>query len=198
MAERKPLRKLTPESLTERQRAVHAEISGGSRAHGPQSFPLLAEDGSLVGPFNAFLLQPRLGHALQAVGGAIRYETSLTDRVREIAILLVASHEDSAFERYSHELIARQVGLSDDEIAALRDCSTAPFADEQERTAADAAVRLLRAGDLPDELYVRTMDVLGEAALFELLTLVGYYRTLALQMRVFRVEVPDDTDKETP
>jgi 4-carboxymuconolactone decarboxylase len=32
---------------------------------------------------------------------------------------------------------------------------------------------------------------LGTAALFELTTLVGYYATLALQLRVFRVGAPD-------
>jgi 4-carboxymuconolactone decarboxylase len=31
---------------------------------------------------------------------------------------------------------------------------------------------------------------MGAAGLFELLTLVGYYATLALQLRVFRVPAP--------
>ena len=34
------------------------------------------------------------------------------------------------------------------------------------------------------------MAVLGEQALVELSTLVGYYATLALQMRIFRVAGP--------
>ena len=34
------------------------------------------------------------------------------------------------------------------------------------------------------------MAVLGERALVELSTLVGYYATLALQMRIFRVPAP--------
>ena len=32
---------------------------------------------------------------------------------------------------------------------------------------------------------------IGPAGLFELLTLVGYYATLALQLRVFRVPAPE-------
>jgi len=32
--------------------------------------------------------------------------------------------------------------------------------------------------------------VMGAVGLFELLTLVGYYATLALQLRVFRVPAP--------
>ena len=40
----------------------------------------------------------------------------------------------------------------------------------------------------------------GAAGVFELLTLVGYYATLALQLRVFRVPAPDGTapDGTTP
>ena len=44
--------------------------------------------------------------------------------------------------------------------------------------------------DLDDEQYDTAVTVLGEQAIFKLSTLVGYYATLALQMRVFRVGGP--------
>ena len=44
--------------------------------------------------------------------------------------------------------------------------------------------------DLDDEQYDTAVAVLGERALVELSTLVGYYATLALQMRIFRVPAP--------
>ena len=37
------------------------------------------------------------------------------------------------------------------------------------------------------------VGLVGAEGLFELLTLVGYYLTLALQLRVFRVGVPEET-----
>src|SRR5262245_36540217 len=94
------LRKLAPATLDDAQRSVYEAIAGGRRAQGPQRFRLVDADGGLEGPFNAFLLQPRLGHALQALGAAVRYETSLSDRARELAILVVAVEHDSAFEWY--------------------------------------------------------------------------------------------------
>ena len=45
-------------------------------------------------------------------------------------------------------------------------------------------------GDLDDGAYAEAVEQLGAAGLFELLTLVGYYATLALQLRVFRVVRP--------
>ena len=46
------------------------------------------------------------------------------------------------------------------------------------------------AADLDDQEYDTAVAVLGERALVELSTLVGYYVTLALQMRIFRVAGP--------
>jgi 4-carboxymuconolactone decarboxylase len=52
---------------------------------------------------------------------------------------------------------------------------------------------LVTRGDLDDAEYREAADQVGAAGLFELLTLVGYYTTLALQLRVFRVPVPEGT-----
>lgn len=184
------LPKLTPSELDEEQRAVREAVTGGPRAAGPQLFRLVDDEGGLEGPFNAFLLQPRLGLALQAVGSAVRYETTLSDRVREIAILVVAVHRDSAFEWHAHEAVGRHVGLTDAELTAIREhrYDDLPVA---EQVPARVAHELLDTGDLDDASYAAAAETLGLAQLFELLTLVGYYDTLALQLRVFRVAAPD-------
>ena len=185
--------KLAPSSLDEAQRSLYDAIAGGRRAQGPQLFRLVDENGRLEGPFNAFLLQPRLGSALQALGSSVRYDTGLDDRCREIAILVVAAHWRSDFEWYAHEAVARSAGLDDAELAAVREGRHTELAGPEAvvaRTAAALAVR----GDLDDAEYLEAVEVVGTAGLFELLTLVGYYATLALQLRVFRVPAPDGTD----
>jgi 4-carboxymuconolactone decarboxylase len=42
-------------------------------------------------------------------------------------------------------------------------------------------------GDVDDDSWATWADTVGAATVFELTTLVGYYATLALQLRVFRV-----------
>ena len=78
------------------------------------------------------LRSPAVGTAQQELGAAIRYRTGFTDRMRELAILLVAAHWDSAFERESHEAIARAIGFSDDELAAIRALDVSAFADDEQ------------------------------------------------------------------
>jgi 4-carboxymuconolactone decarboxylase len=182
--------KLLPSALDDEQRSLYDAIAGGRRAQGRQLFRLVDEEGRLEGPFNAFLLQPRLGSALQALGSSVRYDTGLDDRCREIAILVVAAYWRSDFEWYAHEAVGRAAGLGDAELAAVRDSRHAALAG-RETVVARTVAALLKRGDLDDAEYRVAVDHVGTEGLFELLTLVGYYATLALQLRVFRVTAPD-------
>jgi 4-carboxymuconolactone decarboxylase len=182
--------KMTPEQLD-----LYRDILGGPRGQGPRAIPLASGAGGLAGPFNAMLYAPPVGHALQELGTAIRFRTKLAPRIREMAILVVAQVWDSAYERASHELIGREAGLTDAEIEALRAGDDPGFANKQEQVA-HSVVRALtgldpHTADLDDQEYDTAVAVLGERALVELSTLVGYYATLALQLRIFRVAGPD-------
>ncbi len=181
--------KLEPSSLDDEQRSLYNAIAGGRRAQGPQLFLLADQEGRLEGPFNAFLLQPRLGSALQALGSSVRYDTGLDDRCREIAILAVAAHWRSDFEWYAHEAVARSVGLGEAELAAVRDGRHAALTGREAVVARTVSALVVR-GDLDDAEYRQAVEQFGTSGLFELLTLVGYYATLALQLRVFRVPAP--------
>jgi 4-carboxymuconolactone decarboxylase len=189
--------KLEPGALDDEQRALYDAIAGGRRAQGPQLFRLTDEAGRLEGPFNAFLLQPRLGSALQALGSSVRYDTGLDDRCREVAILVVAAHWRSAFEWYAHEAVGRSAGLGDGELAAIGEGRYGDLAG-REAVVARTVAALAGRGDLDDEEYRQAVAQVGLPGLFELLTVVGYYATLALQLRVFRVPVPESPTPGSP
>lgn len=182
------LPQFSPAELDADQRQVYDAIAGGRRASGQQAFALTEPDGRLRGPFNAMLLSPPVGGALQAVGSAVRYESTLDARTRELAILAVATHWDSAFEWAAHEAVGRQAGLTDDDFAAVRIGEPPPSATETERVALRTATALLTDRGLDADVYTAAVEALGERGLFELTTLVGYYATLALQLRVFAGE----------
>jgi len=176
---------LLPHSLTPAQADLYESIAGGARAQGRQYFALTNDDGSLTGPFNALLLSPAVGSAVQELGAAVRYRTSLSPRERELAILIVATHWDSAFERMAHESIGRGVGLTEDELSAVRE-GRMPELDGRERAVALLTSALVL-GDVDDALWAEASGIIDQPTIFELTTLVGYYGLLALQLRVFRV-----------
>ena len=178
---------LSSDTMTPEQVGLYREILSGPRGQGPRAVLLATGAGGLAGPFNAMLYAPDVGHALQELGAAIRFRTSLTPRIREMAILVVAQAWDSAYERFSHEPIGRDAGLTEPEIEALRTGADPGFADEPERVAYSVVRSLVGPADLDDHEYQAAVATLGEQALVELSTLVGYYATLALQLRIFRV-----------
>ncbi len=182
---------LSSDEMTDEQRELYREILGGPRGQGPRAILLDSGAGGLAGPFNAMLYAPPVGHALQGLGVAIRFRTQLAPRIREMAILVVAQVWDSAYERASHEPIGRDAGLTGEEIEALRTGADPGFAAKDEQLAY-SVVRALTSpdADLDDEQYDTAVSVLGQQALVELSSLVGYYTTLALQLRIFRVPAP--------
>jgi 4-carboxymuconolactone decarboxylase len=178
--------RLRPEDLDERQTDLYRSITQGPRSKGPQHFALTDEEGVLQGPFGGFLLSPAVGQSLQGVGVAVRYGTSLSDRLREMAILVVAAHHSSSFEQRAHESVGRAVGLTDDELAGLRNGEILHLKDPAEQ-AGLALTHALLGGDVDDRTWETCVPPLDSTTVFELTALVGYYSTLALQMRVFRV-----------
>ena len=176
--------------MTSEQVDLYRDILGGPRGQGPRAVLLASGAGGLAGPFNAMLYAPAVGHALQELGAAIRFRTKLTPRIREMAILVVAQAAGSDYEQASHEPIGRDAGLTESELDALRADNDPKFADEQESVAYSTARALTVARDLDDDEYAEAINALGEEGLVELSTLVGYYATLALQLRIFRVPAP--------
>jgi 4-carboxymuconolactone decarboxylase len=183
------LPQLSPHVLRPDQREVYDAIAGGPRASGRQLFELTAADGSLNGPFGVMVQAPSVGLQLQELGSAIRYRTSMTDRGREIAILLVAVATQSEFEWYAHERVGRAVGLTEAELLALREGSFSSD-DPAEVAIARLCTALLADERLDDGSYAEIVGVLGETCVVEVTTLVGYYRTLAQLMDVFAVRAP--------
>ncbi|MEW2358650.1 carboxymuconolactone decarboxylase family protein [Spirillospora sp. NPDC029432] len=185
---------LKPEVLGEEQREVYEAITGGPRRERPAPLRYMDEEGRLLGPFNAMLYSPAVGLPLQELGAALRFRTAFTKREREIAILVVAACRRSDFEWYAHERIGRRAGLTDGELAALRGGRAPLLGDARERVVYEAARQLADDGDLSDPVYTEAVATLGRPAVVELVALVGYYAALALQLRVFRVGVPEGED----
>jgi 4-carboxymuconolactone decarboxylase len=185
---------LKPEALSPKQRELYDRILGGPRGQGAPAFALTDAEGRLNGPFNALLTSPEVGTAVQDLGVAIRYRSGLPERAREIAILELARARHCAFEWYAHERVGRAVGLTDDEIAALRAGAACATFDAREVLVRRVVRALLAERDLEDALFNEAERSLGDALLTDLVALVGYYDLLALLLRVWRTPLPDGAE----
>jgi 4-carboxymuconolactone decarboxylase len=188
VSERLPPRR--PDQLSEGQRSVYLAITGGRRADGPKLFETTGPDGELLGPFAAMVAHPVVGEPLQRLGEALRYETSLPAPAREVVILTVAAHHRSEYEWYAHAAVARDIGLPDEVVEALRVGEEPPGADGAARAAWHLAAVQLRRERLGDEAFAAAEAALGTTGIVEVTALVGYYSLLAQLIDVFRLAPP--------
>jgi 4-carboxymuconolactone decarboxylase len=177
--------------LSEPQQEVYRAIIGGLRSSVPRENPLTDKEGRLQGPFNAMLFSPALGMAVQQLGEVIRYQTTLGGRAREIVILEVARAEGSEYEWIAHADAGRRAGLSEDQIGAVRAGQPPAGLSEQEEAIRLVATELVYSGDLSSETLEQAERILGLPALTEVVFLIGYYRMIALSLRVWRVPLPE-------
>ena len=189
------LRGLTPEELTEAQRAVYDSIAGGDRAR-DASFRLTEDDGSLVGPFNALLYNPGVGDALQRLGSALRFHSDFSPMLKEAVILAVSARWRSVFEWWAHEPIGRKAGLSTAQIETLRSGGKPHFDDSSMVAAFDFASTLIEGAKPDAATFAAAQEALGNEGVVEMVALVGYYSLLAQLMDVLEVGVP--TGEEAP
>lgn len=189
---------LEPDGLDERQRALYDAVLAGPRASSRRAFPMTDDQGRFHGPFNAMLFEPAVADPVQQLGAAVRYRSTLDDRCRELAILVVASLRRSNFEQYSHAALGRGAGLSDDEVEAIASGACAPTLSEAESLVREVVDSLVTVADLDDDLYERAVSRLGTPALVDLVYLVGFYELTALSLQVFRVPLPADVAPRFP
>ena len=181
------IKKILPTGMSEAQLKIYKDITTGERARNSEDFSLVDKDGGLEGPFNAMLLNPEIGDALQRLGETLRYQGKLSARSREITILVVAAYWQSPFEQRAHERVGDRVGLSAEEMSAIKEGNDLFLENEEEALVLWATRQLLAKGRLVQAAYERLEKTLTAAEIFELTTLIGYYSLLAMQMFVFDV-----------
>lgn len=173
----------TPDELNEDQREFYDLLMAGPRD--PRN--ISDSEGRLIGMFNARLLHPKVGAAIQEVSAQLRFGNAFTPRETELIILSVAEDEKCNFEFVAHARYARKAGMGDAELEALRTRTPIPGLCETEALVIRVVHSLLDTGDLDDQLFSEAADVLGKPKIFDIVTLVNHYRHTAMALRVWRV-----------
>lgn len=138
-----------------------------------------------------FAHHPALVHAYHQFVSHLLYRTTLTPRLRELIILRVAAVRGADYEWAQHVVLALEVGLDRDEIAAVR-------TDDLNRwTPTEAALltavdELVEKAKLRDETWSTLRAELSDQQLLDAVFTVGAYDALAMVLRTFDVQLDDD------
>lgn len=180
---RSRLTALQHDTMSDDQQRVLADILQGPR-------------GNLDGPFLAWIHSPALADHAQRLGAFCRYGTALELRLSELAILTTAAWWRSQAEWQIHEPIARNAGVADSVIDALRQQQTPEFVHADEQCVYEIGKSLYETRRVDTALYEQGVALFGEPAMVELIGVYGYYALVAMTLNAF--EVRRDTGAPLP
>jgi 4-carboxymuconolactone decarboxylase len=151
---------------------------------------LVRTRGWLPAVFEIGFHRPELLRRVAAVGEFFRFESVLDPQLRELCILGVADETDCAYEWVHHARSAAEIGVTQDLLDSVRTGSI-----ENEPSVRGRAVRYARAiaagGEIADADFTALHDDLGDAAIYELTILAGFYLLQARVVKALGVELED-------
>jgi len=148
------------------------------------------KDGALIGPFNGWLHFPQFGKPAWAFNRAMWEHSVLPAAIHQLVILVTAAKFGARYEIYGHEYFAQRAGLADQKIATIAAGERPSDLTDDERVAYDMAAALNRGGPLPETTYRAVQTTFGDAALAEIVFLVGCFSMVGVTLNAFDASVP--------
>ena len=163
---------------------------------GPTADLLRVRRGGRLSALDRLLLHsPPVAEGWNALLGALRSGTTLSADLRELIILRIAVLNGAAFEWTAHEPIGRRAGLTDPQLAALRETGAAGSPVWTPVQAAVLAFTDASAGAVavPDPVFAAVREHLDDRQVVELTALVGGYAMVSRFL--VALEVPSARDR---
>jgi 4-carboxymuconolactone decarboxylase len=161
---------------------------------GRDAFDYLTETrGSVSGGFAVLLNHPEIARRVAHLGTYVRYESSLSDRTRELAALAAVSELEGRYEQAMHTRLARSAGVPDAALEAINQRQDADGLSDEEATAVRFAREVLRDHRVSDGTFEEARRRLGDTGVVELAATVGYYAMMASLYIALDVPAPSST-----
>lgn len=171
--------------LTSEQKVVISEVVAGRR-------------GKVPAPMIAWLRNPELARRAQNLGELLRFETSLSPSLSELAILVCGRHWTSHHEWTAHKKIALAAGVDSKIVDDIAAGHRPHFNVQTEEIVYNVSSSLLSTGKIPNTLYQQGLGTLSEKGMVELVGILGYYSLVALTLNAFEIGLPENFAPELP
>ena len=142
------------------------------------------------GPASVLIHVPEAHRRYSELMSYFAKESTLSKRVRELAILVVGREMDSQFIWDAHAATARQEGIRDDIVDALRDGNELVDLSAQESAIVSYGQEFFRNHQVSRGAFQVALEQLGVQGLVELTLLMGSYSLVAFLNNVFDVDLP--------
>lgn len=147
--------------------------------------------GKLLNLYRLLLHSPTLADAWQTFNNAIRYQTTLDEQSRELAILRVAQLTGADYQFNIHAVqYAPAAGITPQQVAALDGSEHSSLFQPAHRALLAYADAMTQTIEVPDDVFERLRRHYSEAQIVELTVLIGAYNMHTRVGRALRLD-PD-------
>ncbi|MEH2563642.1 carboxymuconolactone decarboxylase family protein [Bradyrhizobium sp. AZCC 2289] len=134
---------------------------------------------------------PDMARAFSGVGGYIRIKSKLNPRLRELAILQVGWLEQSEYEFTHHVKIGKELGVSDDDIAAVmaetegKESKLEPLA----RTILKGAREMVREIAMSEATFAEIKRHLSDEEMVDLVLTIAFYCGVVRVLATMKIDI---------
>lgn len=178
------LPKLTPETMTPRQRELHDKIVG--------------KRGKVGGPYQVWLNSPELCERVESLGAYLRWESVLALKYRELSLLIAARFFDAQYSWNAHADAAIKAGIRPDTLQAIAERRPPPFNDDEERTFYGFAMEVLENHFVAQETFDAARAAFGDQGIVDIIGALGTFSMLAMLLNTFEVDLQKDVPPPYP
>jgi 4-carboxymuconolactone decarboxylase len=164
--------------MNDAQKRVHDQIISGKRDR-------------FGGPFQLLIRAPGICEHAAPLGEHLRWGTTLSDRLSELAICTTAKFWRAQYEWYAHAPLAVKAGVPAAAIEAIRTGGTPVFTADDEKLTYRVCSEIIKTQRLSDASFADAVKAFGEQGVVEIVSLIGYYTLIGNTLNVFQVALPD-------
>ena len=170
----------TRESVPENQRTAFDEIVKGLGAV-PR-----------FGPGSIMINVPKAHQVMNALNRYLRNDSTLPKKIQELAMLVTARELDCQYIWNAHAASAREAGVGDATVDALRDRKELPKLAGDETAVVRFGQEFFRTRRVSKGTFQLALEQLGKQGAVELGLILGNYSLLALLVNSFDVDLPPE------
>ena len=170
-------RELTTAEMNPAQKAVVDEIVSGKR-------------GRFGGPFQVLVRSPEVCKHLSRLGEYLRWGSSLSPALSELAICLTARNNRANYEWHAHAPLALEGGVPAAALEAIRTGASPNLAAKDQALVYKLVTELIDTKRLSDASFAEGIAAFGEQGIVELGTIIGYYTAIGNALNMFEVALP--------
>ena len=143
--------------------------------------------GKLSGPFSVWMHTPDIAEPANGLADCFRVRPRLDKRLIELITLMMCRAATVKYAWSVHEPLARQAGLSQQTIDAIRLRKAPDFVRDDERLIYDVVKELIETKTVSVSTFDRAVAAFGREAVIEAVSCAGFYGMVGYVLNAFEV-----------